>query len=408
MKKNGIYILSAVIFILLAALIITKSRSNKKEFDKRVTLDEKYKSPYGAFLAYTLMPKMFPGSTIEINKESPTVWYDSVNSKRTLFFLLSRHFNPDEDEMDYLRAFVKEGNDVFLCTPQMDYDALEFFNLKINYNFENYGNSAEEFPDSVYVSLVPPLYSKNNVYFNPGYTYTTYFSRVDTTKYYILGKNENNDPNFVKVNYGKGSFYLHSNPFLFDNYFLLTGNNKDYFEKVMSAVPAGDKRIVWDEYYRYKLSANDKRKEPSPFRVLFSYDSFRKAFILAILLLLLFVLLNIKRVQRIIPIIPKLKNESLDFVKTIGRLYYEKQDHVNLANKMVVYFLEHIRSKYFLSTSTIDDEFVRKLSVKSGYDENETRKLIDTVHAIQVSTSINQKQLADYYNQFQKFYKHTN
>jgi hypothetical protein len=194
---------------------------------------------------------------------------------------------------------------------------------------------------------------------------------------------------------------------LFTNYFLLSNNNKDYFEKALSVIPKNDKRIIWDEYYKYKQDANTGQNEPSPFRVLFSYPAFRAAFLLAIILIALWVLLNMKRAQRIIPPFKKNTNESLDFVKTIGRLYYDKKNHLNLAGKMATYFLEHVRSKYFISTSELNEEFIQRLGNKSGYGEDNIRSLTNAVIDIQNATSLSEIQLNNYYKQFSKFYKYT-
>ena len=65
-----------------------------------------------------------------------------------------------------------------------------------------------------------------------------------------------------------------------------------------------------------------------------------------------------RRKQRYIPVVAKPKNDSLDFVKTIGRLYYDKGDHKNLSRKMGAFFLEHVRSRYKLPTGTLNEEFI--------------------------------------------------
>jgi hypothetical protein len=66
--------------------------------------------------------------------------------------------------------------------------------------------------------------------------------------------------------------------------------------------------------------------------------SFGAAFVVLAAILLLYVLLNMRRKQRYIPIVKKPSNDSLDFVKTIGRLYFDKADHKNLCRKMASFF----------------------------------------------------------------------
>ena len=76
------------------------------------------------------------------------------------------------------------------------------------------------------------------------------------------------------------------------------------------------------------------------------------ALLTAIFALLLYVVLEMRRKQRTIPVMTKPKNDSLEFVKTIGRLYHDKGDHKNLCRKMSAYFLEHVRNRYKLPPVT--------------------------------------------------------
>ena len=137
---------------------------------------------------------------------------------------------------------------------------------------------------------------------------------------------------------------------------------------------------MWDEYYLYKKSDDNEREEKKSWlSVLFRYPALKAALLTAIFTLLLFVLLEMRRKQRFIPVITKPRNDSLDFVKTIGRLYYDKGDHKNLCRKMAAYFLEHVRNKYKLPTGTLDDEFVKNLQFKSGVEEQEIRSIVSFI-----------------------------
>ena len=104
---------------------------------------------------------------------------------------------------------------------------------------------------------------------------------------------------------------------------------------------------------------------------------------------------------------PKPKNDSLDFVQTIGRLYYDKKDHKDLAKKMSVYFLDHIRNRYKLSADTLDEGFINALHVKTGYDLNKIKNIVDFMLQIESSDIIKENHLADFHNQLESFYQHT-
>jgi hypothetical protein len=97
------------------------------------------------------------------------------------------------------------------------------------------------------------------------------------------------------------------------------------------------------------------------------------------------------------------RNDSMDFVKTIGRLYFEKGDHHNLARKMSSYFLEYVSNKYKLQTGNLDDEFVKKLQFKTSIPETELQEIISFIRTIN-DNAIGNKQLAHFYKQLEAFY----
>lgn len=108
-----------------------------------------------------------------------------------------------------------------------------------------------------------------------------------------------------------------------------------------------------------------------------------------------------------IPPHPQPTNESLDFVKTMGRLYYERRDHLNLARKMSVYFMEHVRSAYKLSTHTLDEAFTEALHYKSGYPEEELKEIISFIQSLKGEGTVNEQQLIHFHNQLESFYQNS-
>ena len=405
MKKQLPYILLVLLCIIGAVLLYTSQ--NKKQFDKRVSFNKSYTQPYASKVLYDMLPVLLPNSKIEVNKKSPEQWFygnkeGEVDS--TLFIVITQHFNPSSSEMSLLNSFVKKGNQVMIISPKLNNVANDFFGLQI----ENSDNAFyESYRDSPKVLLRKPVFSKDTTYTYPGFTFNTHFASFDKYTMQVLGTNAAGFSNFIKGDIEKGSFYLHCDPFIFSNYFILYKNNRDYLEKTFALIPPSINRIKWDEYFVYKLEENEKPKETSPLRVLLNIPAFKWAFWIAIVFLALYMLLNAKRNQRLIANFNKPKNESLDFVKTIGRLYFEKQDHINLAQKMSAYFLEYVRSKYFINTSSLNEDFIQKLIGKSGCDETEVRQLIQTIADIHLANTVSQTQLTEYYKQFKNFYKKT-
>jgi hypothetical protein len=179
---------------------------------------------------------------------------------------------------------------------------------------------------------------------------------------------------------------------------------------MLSLISHNKKTVVWDEYYLYKKysyerrSADNDEEGNSWLKALFSYRALKWALLTAIFTLLLYVLMEMRRKQRYIPVITKPRNDSLDFVKTIGRLYYDKGDHKNLCRKMAAYFLEHVRNRYKLKTTALNEEFITNLQVKTGIDETEIRSVVFFIRDMESAPVIGDHQLHYFHKQLESFY----
>lgn len=403
MKKLPIILV--IVLAVVIAILYWLSGKQPKEFDKRITFSKKESRPYAANVLYKVLASTFPKATIEINKESPVDWYadDTIPGKQ-VFLVLSKQFNANQSELRQLKTFAEEGNIIFISSEFINEDALDYFALKANSNY----NSFYQKEDSVNAHLVLPAFNPTETYFNPGFTTNEYFEfKNDTTKYTILGNNHNNKPNFIEAKVGLGKIILHSDPFLFSNYFALSNNNINYVSSALSAITNQPTKLIWDEFYLYKYNSGNDSNSKGSLRTLLSYPSFAWAFWFCVILGVLYLLVFMKRKQRFVNEVKPLQNDSLAFVQTIGRLYYDNKDHLNLATKMCQYFLEHIRAKYNIQTNKLDEDFVKILSGKSGYPIEKTEKLVSEIRMLHKKIELFENGLIHYYQLFNHFYKNT-
>jgi hypothetical protein len=215
-----------------------------------------------------------------------------------------------------------------------------------------------------------------------------------------VGRNDEGLVNFIRHSYqGGGSLYMHASPVAFTNFFLLHKKNNSYYNNVLSYLPKSVAQIEWDDYFRYG-------KQFSAFQVIMEHPGLRAAFWIVLLLFGLIFLFDSKRKQRIIPKIAPLKNASLDFVKTVGRLYYQYRDNRNLAMKMTAHLQDHIRTRYNIPTSIMDERFVMTLADKSGYDGASLQKLVYQAKMIQDSPRVSDQELMEFHKLTEDFYKH--
>jgi hypothetical protein len=143
----------------------------------------------------------------------------------------------------------------------------------------------------------------------------------------------------------------------------------------------------------------------TPLRFILNNEPLAWAYYLTIGAVVVFMLFEAKRKQRIIPIVKPLPNTSLEFVSTIGNLYYQNGDHKNIAEKKINFLLEHIRSSFLLKTLYWNEEFFRTVANKSGNTTEDVQRLFKKINFIQSSSMISAEQLMDLNDAIEQFLK---
>jgi hypothetical protein len=409
-KKILPYTLIGIILLAAALLIFTGDREKKRLLDERISFLKKDKIPYGTYVAYESLSHLFPHVSVSTNKNSPAAW-DSLSAYQEgqALLVISPGFYADEYEMKKIVRFVENGNDVFISAAFVSDEAKSVMNCGISYTdlYEMFGAGNEE-EDTLQVALTNPPFGRSYNYSYPGKKMDCHFFNLDTSVATVMGTGKGGNTNFIHLKAGTGNLYFHLAPMTFTNYFLLRGNNMTYYEDVLSVISPKTKKIVWDEYFVTKRNTyDDPPGRKGWLATLFTYPELKWALLTAIFALLLYVLLEMRRKQRYIPVITKPSNESLDFVKTVGRLYFDKKDHKNLCRKMAAYFLEHVRNRYKLSTVDLDEDFIKNLEFKTGMDERELRSIVFFIKDLDNSPAISEHQLAYFHKQLESFYSKT-
>lgn len=391
-KGNKIYIF--ILAICFTALILLQILA-PKQINWKQTYIKKDKAPFGTSALYEALPSIFPGQ--EISSETFPI-YNVLFEKgvtNSNYIIINSAFEPDKLDSRELLAFAKEGNTVFIAANYFSGKFADTLKIKTD-NFYGIAQSIED--DSVDLNQFYNGYDTANINFvNPilkrktNYIYSkgiedTFFNSIDTTKAIVLGKNINNKVNFVQINWGKGKIILSTIPEVFTNYLFVNENNYDYAYKALSYLP--NQKVIWDEYYK----VGNVKKE-SELRVIFSHPALLTAYYLLIFSLLLFVIIGIKRKQRIIPVVEPLRNTTLDFVDIVGTLYFQTGNHKNIAEKKIIYFLEHIRSTFQVKTNLYDDAFINRITNLSGIGREKIHDLFYYFADITAKESISQQEL---------------
>lgn len=405
MKKYLPYFLIGLVVAAVVVLILTGRNRRERVLDKRISFRKRDKIPYGTFVAYHNLKYIFPNAAVFASRQEPPYWDSlSVYDADQALIIVCPAFNADKQEMKNLVRFIENGNDAFISAIDLSDEVTQMLDCDVNTNESiiSYFSESAEF-DTLTVTLVNPPFGAPSSYTYPGKRYDSYFSRLDSVTTTVLGHDENGRPDFIHLKAGKGNLYVHLAPMAFTNYFLLHQRNLSYYERVFSLISPATRKVVWDEYYISKKPGNEGRS--NWLSAMLRYPSLRAGLVTALLILLLYALMEMRRKQRYIPLVKKPKNDSLDFVKTIGRLYHDKGDHTNLCRKMAAYFLEHVRNRYKLPTTELNDEFIRTLHTKTGVEEAEITGIVSFIRELDQPVAVSDRQLSAFHKQLELFYK---
>lgn len=385
----------AICYWILCALFMMGCNTVHKT-DWRVNLSRKNKNPYGLYLAYNGVNQLFHESKIETINEA----YDLTLLRKRLqndagnsfVILIGAGLSLNDKEANSLIEMIKEGMQVMVVSHNISENLMSWLDVR--------QNTPELYNDSALQCIHFTEDGDARDYCYKGYSVLNYFepySKKDKS-YYVLGQSKDKGADFIVYSIGKGKLFLHTSPFAFSNYFLLQHNNHSYLDKVFSYITPV-KRVIWMDY-NFRYAGQDY----SGWSILWRNTATRAFMLIAIFALLLYVLFEMKRKQKIIPVIAPNTNTSVAFVETIGRLYYNTGNHLNLSEKMVQHFLEYVRSNYYLSTSVLDDEFERMLAAKSGKSLEKVIALLSQIKAVQKGIAVDDAFLFSLHSNIQEFY----
>lgn len=393
------------ILIIIAVLVVTASvvtsTKRTKTVDWEESFNEKSNKPYGVSIFYKELPNLFkdfkvrtvfhqPASYLRANSEDG---YGEHVAKGS-YIIIGNSDYLENNSVDELLNFVDAGNTLFIS----DY----YFSQKIHDTLDIDTDYILNEKDSIsnqslkYIEVESTVIDKNEGDY--------YFSRFDTINYNILGysKIDYKHVNFIQVPFGDGNIYLHLEPKAFTNYNLLKEDRYKYVEGLVSYLP--ENNVYFDSYTKIQTGYDGDVEKESNLSWFLEQLSFRWAWYTAVIFGVLFMIFNAKRRQRIIKIIKPLQNTTIAFVKTVSNLYFDIQDHKNLIDKKIMYFLEKIRTDFNLDTSTLNDEFIVKLAAKTGKKKEDVKKLINYINWLRSKNEFFEENLIKLNKHIEAFY----
>jgi hypothetical protein len=389
-----------LVILFLSFQVITSLAQSSKPLQKGS------KAYNGLYIFYDQLNEIFP--VANITNVSGTI--DKALLKKEYYqsslCILVRNFYPQSKDVIALKDFIRDGNDVLILASDFNETMHDYFDFESTYNFHQLNNTISFETDDL-IDLEKYKSKRLALHVNS-------FTKYDTSRATVLGTNADGTSNFIKMKYGKGSLYLHLYPEVATNFFLVEQNNYTYTEKVLSFLPRNSNHLLIvtprpsssnGSYDTSSGGSSNNASEGGFFSFIRNNPNLFAAFLIGLLIFGLLIIFGFKKRQREIPIIPPVTNSTLDFAKTMGDLYFNSKNNIDLAHKKIIFWQEHVRTKYQIPTHTMGKDFWEKLSKKSGATQENLHQLERSIAMVKTQSQISDKLLIQLNNSIDQFNK---
>ena len=391
LRKNKIYL---VVTLLLFTALVFVRHFVPKPVDWRMSFNGNVKSPYGCSVLKDMLPLLFPAREVDENLASLYIALEQDTIETRNLVIIASEFLPDEFDLEALLNYAARGNSVFISAYAFSDKLCD--TLKLNVNDTARDTAQFSKPDEVLKLCLPGKPADSAFTFRKKMP-VCFFSAFDTTKTVTLGSDKTGRTDFILTRFGKGNIFLHCQPLAFTNYHILYGNYR-YASSALSCLPVAG--TIWDQYYK-----TDKQIDLSPVRYILGQPSLKSAYFLLLFTIMIYMLIGSRRRQRPVRVVTAPRNTSLDFVITIGKLYYRSRNYTDLARKKIMYFNEFIRNRYNLLKPDQAGDNVHILSMKSGIEEEKIRNLMKKTGLLTSKCQVGKQELIELHRSLEDFYK---
>lgn len=336
----GIFI---IVMIIMALFEVNKTEST----DWRKNFDINQKSPFGLFVFAKEINGLFKNKVKKID-QTPYDYYNQ--DKKTEHNILIIENKLDKQSWNKILNQVSNGSDAMLIVsdiPKEISDSIGYYDSNISFEDENVLKLTDRQYQNDFIKLDKFPSGRGFTFIKPG---TEVLGKT-------VEKNNTDQANFIKIKFGKGKIYVHCEPLFITNYYLLKRGSVQYAQDVFSYL--GDRETLW-------FVESSSKTSQFFLRFILSNPALKYAWWVLLGGLTLFIFFNAKRKQRIVPVMEPLKNTSVDFVKSIGNLYVQEGDFHDMMAKKAQYFLNKVRMDLLIDTQNLDEEFAKKLQLKTG------------------------------------------
>ena len=373
-KEKHLYILLAILFIVYALVEFY----SPKPLDWAVTFSEKDKNPYGGYILYDRLEDFFTKKNMSFQ-----TLYEAKDSTGNMI-ILAQQFAPSPADVPALDTLLNKGNNILISAhffPEAFLDSLGIA-MKVDY-LKLASNDSSEISFDNREIFVPDQFIPSG--FNP-----------DSIESWNVHATSNSRPILISRDVGKARLIICTAPMLFTNYSLIDQEYRQFASFALRLLP--EDKVTYNRFYH-----SGKPEPVTPFRYLLSQDPLRWALYLSAITLLIFLIINSQRRQRAIPVLESNRNTTIDYIKTIGGLYFRRGNHKNAAEKIIQRFLKNLGDKYHIHE--INERAFHIISHKAMVPVDQVIDTFALINTVGSSKNISEEQLKELFKKIKNIQK---
>ena len=378
-------------FVVLAALVLGYQATRPRPPDLRLRAERDGVEPFDSEALYRLLPGLL-GAPVEPVETTPFERLADTSLVGTAYVFVAGAFEPGPADTDRLLAYAARGNTLVVAAESIGWplaDALgdttgvddgggdETADEKgddpddESGDDESGGFGLEVFPsDDFWTEVVSPLGSGDTLrvggrdYAFPVLLGGATLGGLDSARTAVVATDEHGDAVAVAVAVGRGRAVVLSLPLALTNAAVAgEGDGAAFLAAVFAYVPPV-RRVLWDDTFKPL-----RQDGGSLFRVAARSPALRGVLAVVCLGTLLGVVNAGRRRQRPIPVREPPPNAQRDFARTVGRLFFVRDERRWLARRKIRVFEDALRTRLGLADADLSDRTAARAAARAGVPE---------------------------------------
>ncbi len=372
MKKDKIFV---YVFVGLFIIYVVMDMLAPKPINWMVTFKPGDKNPFGGFILNERSADLFQNG---LGLSNNTI--AELAENETNMLILAERADVDRTDLDKLFEVVSDGGNVLIAANSFADEFKDTLEFESHFEFQLLNQDILEAPETT-ITLFDSL-----EYTYPASLVSNYFELGDSSSWNVVASKEEG-PVAITKRVEMGTITLVSVPYIFTNFGLLINDNYQASASLLSVLP--------EDQVHYTMFYQSGRGEPqTPLRYFLSEDALRWSLYLGLFLILSFLMISSRRKQRAIPVILPPTNATVEYVKTLGSLFFRERDHRNAAMKLINHFLSQIKERYYVKVE-YTEKFYDIFSSKSNVDREHVIKTFELIQYVKSESQIGQQVLID-------------